>query len=87
MGGVKVQCSVCLKCFPLSQLLIHQSKLYCTVSCLKNAQKTKNDALFEYDLLIIELQEFEPDILAIPSLEKGLAKIMPECGKLRVADV
>ena len=87
MGGVTEQCSDCLMRFPQSQLLILQSKLLCTLSCLKNAQKTKNDALYEFDLLIIELQEFELEILANTALEEGLAKIMPGWEKLRVADV
>lgn len=87
MGGVPEQCSDCHNTFPQSQLMIHQSKLYCTVSCLKNTQKTKNDALDAYTLLIIELQEFEPEILDNSALEDGLAKIMPGWEKLRVVDV
>jgi hypothetical protein len=52
MAGVTEQCSDCLKIVPQSQLMIHQSNFYCTVSCLKNAQQTKNDALEAYDLII-----------------------------------
>ena len=77
MTGVTGQCSDCLKCFPQSKLLINQSKLYCTVSCLKNAQKTKNDALEGYAQLILDLQDFEPKIKAKPEVEEWFAKIMP----------
>jgi hypothetical protein len=52
MAGVTEQCSNCLKIVPQSQLMIHQSNFYCTVSCLKNAQQTKNDALEAYALII-----------------------------------
>jgi hypothetical protein len=61
--------------------------LYCTVSCLKNVQKTKNDALDAYALLILELEEFEPEIEANTALEEGLLKIMPDWERLRVANV
>jgi hypothetical protein len=61
--------------------------LYCTVSCLKNAQKIKNDALKAYAQLIRDLREFEPTILAKLAIEEGLAKIKPKWVKLRVAHV
>lgn len=77
MAGVTEQCSDCLKIFPQSQLLIHESKLYCIVSCLKNAQKTKDDALDAYDLLIRDLREFEPKILEKPGVEEWFTKFMP----------
>ena len=77
MAGVTEQCSDCLKTFPESQLLINQSKLYCIVSCLKNVQKTKNEALEAYSKLILDLKDFEPKILAKPEVEEWFAKIMP----------
>jgi hypothetical protein len=51
--------------------------VYCTVSCLKNAQNIKNDAIEAYALLIRDLREFEPTIFSNLALEDGLAKIKP----------
>ena len=51
--------------------------MYCTVSCLKNAQKTKNDALDAYAKLIRDLREFEPKILTKPEVEEWFTKFMP----------
>jgi hypothetical protein len=51
--------------------------LYCIVSCLKNVQKTKNEALEAYSQLILDLKDFEPKILAKPEVEEWFAKIMP----------
>ena len=62
MGEVTEDSSWCHKIFPQKQLLINKSKLYCTVSCLKNTQNTKNDSLEAYALLIRELREFETKI-------------------------
>ena len=74
MVGVTEQCSNCQQIFPYNQLLIKKSKLYCTASCLKNAQKTKNDALDAYAVLILELKEFEAKIKASPEVEGQIAK-------------
>ena len=77
MGEVTEKCSGCDKIFPQSQLMINKGMLYCTVYCLKNAQNTKNDSLEAYAMLIRELRELEPIILANLELEEKISKIKP----------